>query len=193
VAVIPRPAATVVLMRSEASGRGFEVFLQRRVPTMAFAAGMTVFPGGAQDPDDADLRATAVREVLEETGVELEPEELLPWSRWVTPDGEPRRYDAMFFVTVLPAGAEPRAVGTEMDEVRWMRPSAVLEAVSAGELQMWTPTLVTIRELADCSDIRAVLATAPQRRLESVRPKLIRQTDGTVMIELPTGEQFPHG
>jgi 8-oxo-dGTP pyrophosphatase MutT (NUDIX family) len=193
VVVTPRQAATVVLLRPAAPSPGFEVFLQRRVPTMAFAAGMTVFPGGAWDPEDVDLRATAVREVREETGIELDPDDLLPWARWVTPEGEPRRYDAWFFVAVLPDGMEPVAVGTEMDHIEWLRPAAALAAVRSGELQMWAPTLVTLRELADCADIGAVLATAPLRQFEPVRPKLIQQPDGGTVVELPTGEVFPHG
>jgi 8-oxo-dGTP pyrophosphatase MutT (NUDIX family) len=50
---LPRDAATVVLLRD--GPRGPEVFLQRRVVAMAFAAGMTVFPGGGVDPRDADM------------------------------------------------------------------------------------------------------------------------------------------
>jgi len=50
--VRPRDAATVVLLRDAAGG--LEVFLLRRVLAMAFAAGMTVFPGGAVDERDAD-------------------------------------------------------------------------------------------------------------------------------------------
>jgi len=48
---IPRHASTVVLVRDGADG--LEVFLMRRVSTMAFAAGMHVFPGGVVDPDDS--------------------------------------------------------------------------------------------------------------------------------------------
>ncbi|MFC4943346.1 NUDIX hydrolase [Pseudonocardia sp. GCM10023141] len=56
---IPRPAATVLLVRdhpSPAPGRSaLQVFLQRRVAGMAFAGGMTVFPGGGvDDADHAD-------------------------------------------------------------------------------------------------------------------------------------------
>ncbi|WP_227983485.1 NUDIX hydrolase [Nocardia spumae] len=49
--VPPKDASTVLLVRDGASGP--EVFLQRRVKAMAFAAGMTVFPGGGVDSSDA--------------------------------------------------------------------------------------------------------------------------------------------
>ncbi len=45
-----RPAATVVLLRPP-----LQVYLLRRTGTMAFAAGMHVFPGGAVDPRDAEV------------------------------------------------------------------------------------------------------------------------------------------
>lgn len=90
-----RDAATVVLLRD--GDRGPEAYLLRRVRAMAFAAGMTVFPGGAVDARDADtdvgwvgpapaewtgplsadeplaraLVCAAVRETFEESGVLL--------------------------------------------------------------------------------------------------------------------------
>lgn len=93
--VTPKDAATVMLVRDAADG--LEVFLQRRVMGMAFAGGMTVFPGGGVDRRDADtsvawhgpppawwadrftcdvglaraLVCAAVRETFEESGVLL--------------------------------------------------------------------------------------------------------------------------
>ncbi|MFD0199720.1 MULTISPECIES: NUDIX hydrolase [Saccharothrix] len=93
--VRPRDAATVVLVRDGAAG--LEAFLLRRVAGMAFAGGMTVFPGGGVDQRDADtsvawsgppptwwasrfgcsvelataLVCAAVRETFEESGVLL--------------------------------------------------------------------------------------------------------------------------
>jgi 8-oxo-dGTP pyrophosphatase MutT (NUDIX family) len=177
-------------MRAAAAGVvGFEVFLQRRVPTMAFAAGMTVFPGGARDAGDADLAATAVRELHEETGVRLPPADLVPWARWVTPVGEPRRYDAYFFVAALPAGQDPVASGTEMDTVTWLTPARALAAYDCGDIAMMPPTVITLRELAEYADIASVLAGASARTLDPIRPKILDDEEG-IRIELPGGEVF---
>lgn len=51
-APVPRPAATVVLVRP-ATPAGFEVYTIRRARSMAFASGVYAFPGGGVDPADA--------------------------------------------------------------------------------------------------------------------------------------------
>ena len=84
-----RPAATIVLVRPGPAG--LEVLLTRRPDSMAFAAGLHVFPGGRVDPtdtgpelvarartgpsdppdDDLGHRIAAIRETWEEVGVLL--------------------------------------------------------------------------------------------------------------------------
>jgi 8-oxo-dGTP pyrophosphatase MutT (NUDIX family) len=72
-----RPASTVVLLRDGPNGsNGLELYVLRRRDTMAFAAGMYAFPGGAVDPRDRDSgvpewECAAARELFEETGVLL--------------------------------------------------------------------------------------------------------------------------
>ena len=53
----PRHSSTVVLLRD--SDEGLQAYLLRRQKTMAFAAGMYVFPGGSVDPRDESLVASA--------------------------------------------------------------------------------------------------------------------------------------
>src|SRR5882762_5856207 len=60
----PRPASTVVLLRSGEDG--LEVLLTHRPATMAFAGDMHVFPGGAVDPADGEGD-----ELFEEAGILL--------------------------------------------------------------------------------------------------------------------------
>jgi 8-oxo-dGTP pyrophosphatase MutT (NUDIX family) len=161
--VRPREAATVVLLRSASDGDGFEVFMQRRRGTMRFAGGAAVFPGGAREPGDADLVATAVRETAEETGVGLDPATLRLWARWVTPESWTTRYDTAFYVAALPDGAAPEATGTEMDRTFWLRPRDALAAAQRGELEVWEPTWVTLLELSEHDSVDAVLAAAVDR------------------------------
>ena len=56
---IPRPAATVLLLRDGAGGP--EVLMTRRSPTASFAPGAYVFPGGAIDAADAQAHGIAAR------------------------------------------------------------------------------------------------------------------------------------
>jgi glyoxylase-like metal-dependent hydrolase (beta-lactamase superfamily II)/8-oxo-dGTP pyrophosphatase MutT (NUDIX family) len=55
--VDPRPAATVVLLRE--GPKGLEALLTHRPPTMAFAGGAHVFPGGRVDVADTDPELAA--------------------------------------------------------------------------------------------------------------------------------------
>jgi 8-oxo-dGTP pyrophosphatase MutT (NUDIX family) len=61
-----RKAAVLILI-----GAGPEVLFVERPTTMRTHAAQIAFPGGAVDPGDADLAATALREANEETGVDV--------------------------------------------------------------------------------------------------------------------------
>jgi 8-oxo-dGTP pyrophosphatase MutT (NUDIX family) len=58
---VPRPAATVLLLRDGAAGGGIEVLMTRRSPTASFAPGAYVFPGGGIDAADAQAHRIAAR------------------------------------------------------------------------------------------------------------------------------------
>src|ERR1044072_4633154 len=100
----PRLAATVVVLGGGAER--LEVLMGRRTPKARFMGGAWVFPGGSVDGDE-DLRATAVREVMEEVQLELpDPAALVPFARWITPPEVSIRFDTYFFLAVAPDGAE---------------------------------------------------------------------------------------
>ncbi len=87
-----RDAASVILLRPGAEA-GVEVFLLRRRKSATFMGGAYVFPGGARDEGEDDLRVTAARELFEEAGVLLATtaveRELVATLRRRTLDGEP--------------------------------------------------------------------------------------------------------
>jgi len=65
----PRRAASVILVREREGTGELEVFLVRRHRKSAFMGSACVFPGGAADEGEEDLRVTAARELFEEAGV----------------------------------------------------------------------------------------------------------------------------
>ncbi|MEU8069436.1 MULTISPECIES: CoA pyrophosphatase [unclassified Micromonospora] len=64
-----RESAVLVLLGEE-PGAGPDVLVLQRAATLRNHAGQPAFPGGAADPEDADLRATALREANEEVGLD---------------------------------------------------------------------------------------------------------------------------
>src|SRR5688572_24465217 len=80
----PRQSASLILLRD--GERAVELLLVRRNPAARFMGGYWVFPGGAVDAGE-DHRTAAVRELAEEAAVtNIEPESLVAYSRWITPE-----------------------------------------------------------------------------------------------------------
>ena len=108
--------------------------------------------------------ATGIREVAEETGVLLRPDELIPWDDWTTPPGSPKRFQVHFMVTHLPMDDErsPRNTTTEAFKSEWLPVREVLRRGATGELKVMTPTRVILEELAEFGDVPTVLAACPE-------------------------------
>lgn len=185
----PRPAATVVLLRrgGRHSDRGLEILMMRRGSEARFMPGVWVFPGGAVDPEDREAAAAAdsgvepdelahricgAREVGEESAVGIAAGDLLPWSRWVTPEVVPIRFDTRFYVALAPAHCKPVPDEAEVDMARWIHPAAGLEEHGRGELELSFPTIKHLEELSGFADADAVLEDARSRRVEPITPKV---------------------
>lgn len=178
-AVPAYPAATVVLLRDGADG--CEVLLVRRNSRLAFHGGAWVFPGGRIDDDDfrrADAddiaeaaRQAAVREAQEEAGLAAAPEELILFSRWITPVGSPKRFDAWFFAARAPHD-RVRIDGGEIHDHRWIRPEDALALQTAGEIELPPPTFVTLTQFATPRAVADMLDDVQRWTFRSYEPRL---------------------
>jgi 8-oxo-dGTP pyrophosphatase MutT (NUDIX family) len=157
--------------------RGLQVLLVRRNPEARFMPGVWVFPGGAVDPADGDgeaaHRAAAVRELAEEAAIELAAEELVAYSRWITPKVVPIRFDTRFYLALAPAHSPPRPDGAETVDAGWFEPRAALDAHHAGKLPLVFPTIKHLESLVGFANAAEALETARRREVKPVEPEVV--------------------
>jgi 8-oxo-dGTP pyrophosphatase MutT (NUDIX family) len=180
----PRPAAGIVLLRrgGKHSERALEVLMLKRSEEAKFMPGVWVFPGGAVDGVDGEgepgHRACAMRELAEEAGIELPAgEELVLFSRWVTPEVISTRFDAWFFLALAPAHTPPEADGTETVEAAWVRPAEALASQEAGDLLLALPTIHQLRWLSAFRTSDEALTAYRGSNVESVTPRVLKDGD----------------
>jgi len=130
--------------------------------------------------------------LLSRRGLVLRADLLVPWARWITPEGEPRRFDARFFVAALPAGQVVTGHEAESDDVAWLRPAAAIEAARAGEISLLPPTAATLHDfaaaVADGGGLADILGARPA--IEPIMPSLMLE-DGQAWLVLPDEVGYP--
>ncbi len=191
---VPRQAATVILLRrgGKHAERGLEILLVQRNPEARFMPGVWVFPGGAVDSDDGDgeeaHRVAAVRELAEEAGIEVPAEELVAYSRWITPRVVPIRFDTRFYLALAPAHSPPKPDGSETVDAGWFGPKDALDMHHAGELPLVFPTIKHLESLVGFANATEALEAARRRVVKPVEPRVEGEGDEQRIVlpdELP--------
>src|ERR1017187_8388779 len=133
-------------------------------------------------------RSLSIAGLLGRRRLGLRSDLLKPWSRWITPVAEERRYDARFFAAALPSPQQPRDVGGEAAAVAWLRPADAIAAARRKEIVLLPPTAVTLAELGACASVPEVLA-AP-RNVTPVLPGVLL-ADSAAWLTLPPSLDYP--
>lgn len=191
-----RPAATILLLRrgGKHRDRELEVLLVRRNPNARFMPGVWVFPGGGVeaneliagvaggetdvDADELAHRAAAIRELAEEAAIELPIDaELVPWSRWITPEPVPIRFDTRFYLGLAPAHSPPKADGGETVDAAWMNPREALDRGEAGDIELVFPTIKQLESLLPFETADEAMTAARKLVVEPIMPNVVEAPD----------------
>jgi glyoxylase-like metal-dependent hydrolase (beta-lactamase superfamily II)/8-oxo-dGTP pyrophosphatase MutT (NUDIX family) len=151
-------------------------------------------PGGTALEASAEQLAAARSELVDSRGAlpdvlaehdwVLRADLLRPWSNWITPEIEKKRYDTRFFLAELPEGQRADDGTTEVTEAGWYRPTHALDEWKADRIELLPPTWVTLEQLAELTDVAAGLRVGDGRTVDPVMPK-VRRDGERIMLTLP--------
>jgi 8-oxo-dGTP pyrophosphatase MutT (NUDIX family) len=143
----PAQQAAVALMLRSQDGEAEALFIKRAEHPKDPWSGNLALPGGRAEPQDLDLRSVAVRETLEEVGIDLDAGgEFLGRLETVTPlSVRLPRIDVTPLVAIAPPAAVPRLNVKEVENSFWwpvatlkrQGPSDVVRLVIRGQAHEW--------------------------------------------------------
>lgn len=112
--------------------------------------------------------------VLQQEGLWLAAETLTFFGHWITPVGAPRRYDTRFFLAPAPEGQEPLHDSLETIDHLWVHPAVALDRQRAGQYQMRTPTVYTLKVFADYDTVGSLLRGIGRGEVPVMLPRITR-------------------
>lgn len=112
---------------------------------------------------------------------------LRPWSRWITPVGESRRYDTHFFLAAFPHGQEARLVTEEATSATWLKPQEALQLFGQGSTYLMPPTWAQFERLRNFDSVDAALAESPD--ISPIQPEVVAGSD-PMRVRFPGAENY---
>ena len=125
----------------------------------------------AEAIEELAARRAAVREVREETALEVAPEALVATALWVPPLNVPKRLRTWFYLATAPPGTIVLAEDEVIDFV-WLRPAVALERHASAVMTLVAPTWVTLHGLQGYESVADIVAGAVQRGLGHFETRL---------------------
>lgn len=163
--VTPLSAASAIVLRDDP----FEVLMLRRHGGASFMPHAWVFPGGIANRGETPQEA-AVREAREEAGVVLDPGTLVATSRWITPEGLPKRFDTWFFLVLVPRDISIAIDGQEIVDWMWIAPQ---DALQQSDLKLVFPTRKNLETIAGFDNARTLIESRRGITIEPILPVLV--------------------
>jgi len=208
-AVTPVPAASVILLRGGEPFEVLMIRRHEKssfVPNAWVFPGGVVDAEDQRETALETMRVAAARELFEEAGIWLgaplpdaaekrrallagettfatlgpvDLEQLVWTSRWVTPEGVPKRFDTYFFLARAGDVAEATIHEKEHVDVVWITPSNAL-----AELDPVFPVQKNLEAIAGFNSIDELLAARRGADIQPTRPRLL-MVGGKRTIVLP--------
>lgn len=114
---------------------------------------------------------------------------LVPYSHWITPEIEKKRFNTRFFLARLPRGQSCRHDEVELVTSIWLTPKEALDKNRNGEILLMPPTLKTLEEIGEFKSLDELFASASSRSIHPILPQTFKTEDG-FGVKLPTDPEY---
>jgi 8-oxo-dGTP pyrophosphatase MutT (NUDIX family) len=109
---------------------------------------------------------------------------LAPFSHWITPSSEPRRYDTHFFLAIAPADQTVSADSVETHDGCWISPGEALARHRARRLHLVYPTIKHLERLAAFGELQSLCDFARSKPICTIEPATTVEGDFSIPAEL---------
>jgi hypothetical protein len=125
--------------------------------------------------DQLNAGTVTIQQIAEREELRLATDRIAYWSHWITPLGEPRRYDTRFFVARAPEGQTAAHDDWELTSSAWVTPADAIERAIRREWKIIFPTLMNLKDLAThrAADDAVAWAGAQPLPLRANQPRVL--------------------
>ena len=135
--------------------------------------------------------AGAFLSLLCEHDLYLDAARLTFCARWVTPEAEPRRFEASFFLAQTPGDQVAAHDEAETTAGLWLSAPQILARHQEGEIFLAPPTFRTLENFARFSSLRALVEHHQRQPAPIVRPHLRFGDDSEMQLLLDHDPEHP--
>lgn len=139
---------------------------------------------GTLSPDLREPMAkgeVTIAAALEGSNATIVLDRLRPWSWWITPVVEPKRFDTRFLIALAPSGPGSHDDRETVDS-RWIDPREVLANHDLKVFPLAPPTWWTLRELASYDTAEAAFSVAADGPMVPVQPVMQFEESGLRLL-----------
>ena len=131
-------------------------------------------------------------EICKKENLSLNLNNIEPFSHWITPEIEIKRFDTRFFIAYIPANQTERHDGNELTDSVWISPNKALDRSLNGEMPMIMPTISNLQQCLEFDSGQKLLeyqSKLTNDDIPSILPKFFKN-EGKWVGLLPGDEDY---
>ena len=131
-------------------------------------------------------------EICKNENLSLNLNNIEPFSHWITPEIEIKRFDTRFFIAYIPAKQTERHDGNELTDSVWISPKKALDRSLNGKMPMIMPTISNLQQCLEFDSGQKLLeyqSKLTNDDIPSILPKFFKN-EGKWVGLLPGDEDY---